>query len=679
MAPIRVSGMNSGMDTDAIVEALVEAQKNKVNKAKKEQTLLEWKQDAWKTLNSKMKKLFNNTVTNLRYASTFTKKATNVSHSNLVSVITGSNAVNGSQTLKIKAQAKTGYLTGAQLSTDKSFTATSTMKELDPNFSGRGTINVTSGGKTTSITVNEDTTISDVLTQLKDAGLNASFDEKNQRFFISAKESGLENDFSINAGDANGLVAMNAMGITTSLTDDKASMAEYTQYAAYVGATDADTIANMRSIIDADIAAKVASYVKSNEEANAEISSLQEKIDAIKAGENYDAADTVESLEAAIEEKNAALEAEGLTDEEKKTLMEEKEALQAKLTDVKTIQTYEDEITKLNEKIADNNQYIQDDGNGNFVASATLTSQVETAYLNKANFAKGVVDGTVTISAGATRIAGSDAEIELNGATFTSTSNTFEINGLTITALGVSDEEITINTENDTSGIYDTIKSFLKEFNELAKEMDKLYGTKKDRDYEPLTDEDREEMSEDEIEKWETKIKDSILGGDSTLSTFSNAIYSVMSAGLEVNGEHMFLSDFGIATLGYFDSDDYEKHMYHIDGDPDDDATSSKADKLKSMIASDPDKVADFFSGLANNLLNTWQSMTKTTELSSYGSVYNDKLMKEQYSSYTSKIKELEEKLTEAEDRWYAKFTAMETALAKLNSNQSAISSMLGM
>ena len=74
MGAVKVSGMNSGMDTDAIVQALVEAQSKKVKTAKKEQIKLEWKQEAWKTLNSKMKKLFNNTVTNLRYASTFSKR-----------------------------------------------------------------------------------------------------------------------------------------------------------------------------------------------------------------------------------------------------------------------------------------------------------------------------------------------------------------------------------------------------------------------------------------------------------------------------------------------------------------------------------------------------------------------------------------------------------------------------
>ena len=58
MGAVKVSGMNSGLDTDAIVQALVETQTKRVETAKKEQTLLEWKQDAWKSLNSKLKKLF---------------------------------------------------------------------------------------------------------------------------------------------------------------------------------------------------------------------------------------------------------------------------------------------------------------------------------------------------------------------------------------------------------------------------------------------------------------------------------------------------------------------------------------------------------------------------------------------------------------------------------------------
>ena len=62
----------------------------------------------------------------------------------------------------------------------------------------------------------------------------------------------------------------------------------------------------------------------------------------------------------------------------------------------------------------------------------------------------------------------------------------------------------------------------------------------------------------------------------------------------------------------------------------------------------------------------------------SFGNIYDDKKMKSDYDSYNSKIAELEEKLNAYEDKWYAKFAKMETAMAKMQSNTSAISSMLG-
>ena len=94
----------------------------------------------------------------------------------------------------------------------------------------------------------------------------------------------------------------------------------------------------------------------------------------------------------------------------------------------------------------------------------------------------------------------------MNGAEFTSDGNTFEINGLTITAHAKTDVPITLTTADDTDGIYDMIKGFLKEYNELINEMDKLYNADSAKGYEPLTDEEKEAMSEKDIEKWEEKI-----------------------------------------------------------------------------------------------------------------------------------------------------------------------------
>ena len=142
------------------------------------------------------------------------------------------------------------------------------------------------------------------------------------------------------------------------------------------------------------------------------------------------------------------------------------------------------------------------------------------------------------------------------------------------------------------------IKNFLKEYNSIINEMDKLYNADSAKGYEPLTDDEKDAMSDSEVEKYEQKIKDAPLRRDSNLSTVSSTLKEVMSSGLEVNGKQMYLSDFGIETLSYFTAAENEKNAYHIDGDADDSSTSGNADKLKSMISSDPDTVVSFFSGL---------------------------------------------------------------------------------
>lgn len=505
---MRMTGMMSGLDTESIIQELVAAKQKKVDVKKKEQTRLDWKQEAWKELNSKLKKLQTKFLSNMRFKDSYSKKTTKVSNSNAVSVITGENAVNGVQTLAVKEVAKTAYLTGGVIGGGTGdFTALSTLKDVMGGFTGSKTITVTKkDGTALDIDVTEDTTISDLLTKLKDdAGLNATFDAKNQRFFVSSPNSGAKNDFDF-TGDSDVLLAL---GLKTDPADP--------------------------------------------------------------TGE------------------------------------------------------------------------------------------------------------TVTDNMYATKTKGQDAVILLNGAEFTSDNNTFEVNGLTITALDKTTAPVTITTQQDTEGIYDMIKNFLKEYNEVVNEMDKLYNADRAKGYEPLTEEEKDSMSEKEVEKWEQKIKDSVLRRDDNLSTVNSALQSIMTSGIEVNGKTMHLYDFGIETLEYFAASDNEKHAYHIAGDPDDEYTMNKEDTLKGMIANDPDTVIDFFSKLGMNLYDKMFEMSKSVDgYRSFGSFYDDKKMKSDYDDYTSKIAEMERKVTEYEDKWYRKFSKMETALAKMQSNMNAVSSLLG-
>ena len=207
--------------------------------------------------------------------------------------------------------------------------------------------------------------------------------------------------------------------------------------------------------------------------------------------------------------------------------------------------------------------------------------------------------------------------------------------------------------------------------------MDKLYNAESSKGYDPLLSEEKEALTDTEVEEWEKKIKDSLLRKDSSLSSVISSMTTTMMGSISVNGKDMYLSSFGIATLGYFNAEDNEKHAYHIAGDPNDTSTSENKDVLKSMIASDPGTVKSFFTQMANNLYKSLgTTLERIPDFKSYRKVYNDQQLNKELEDYESKIKKAEEALTAYEDKWYEKFGAMETALSKLSSKQNAISSL---
>ena len=282
----------------------------------------------------------------------------------------------------------------------------------------------------------------------------------------------------------------------------------------------------------------------------------------------------------------------------------------------------------------------------------------------------------------AIKVNGSDAEIELNGVKYTSASNNFSINGLSITAQAVTgagiENAISITTNTDAQGIYDKVKDFLTEYNTLINEMTKLYNAESARDYEPLTDEEKDAMSDEQIEKWETKIKDSLLRRDTTLNGIMSVMINSMAQVYEIGGNKLSLSTFGISTLGFLNAADNENYAYHIDGDPDDENTSGKEDELMKAIEADPEQVMEFMQKLTTSLYSAIDNKMKSTDLSSAYKVYNDKELESQYNEYTSLISKWEEKVADREDYYYKKFSQMESAMANLQSQTNSLSGLLG-
>lgn len=785
---IRITGMNSGLDTEAIIRELVSASSKKKEKIEKQQTKTEWKQDAWKALNKKIKS-FQSTISNLRFSDAFRKKTTSISNSSIASIVTGDNAVNGSQTLAVKQLAKSGYLTGGQLSKNKSVKGSTTLSQLTKDSAtalsenDKASISVKVNGKTKNIDLTGKTTVDEVLTKLNDAGVSASFDTTNQRFFISAKKSGEAQDFSLGANDLNGLKALSGLGLLTQeeLDKNKKANPEFAALAAlYVDGKLDETAAADRITTRAD------SYAASMQKALANADAMQGYINMIASlKSDWDENPMKQSYADAIAkytDKDGLNKAKKQLEEDRKVWLEKTEYLNLseknageelseaeqsrldKLTETYGSQTFtkddldaeatrlanvqsditgaenafksydslqaaiktqenaiaaaaknakilndyyeeagysdkldiqltmvaNEELYKAAEKYAGDNKVSLDysydaesEGLRNRAVSA-LTSEAQTAYeaVNKAD---------AYVSKDAVRIVGQDAEIELNGATFTSDNNTFTINGLTITAKGESNvlgmgadgkpiyEQAQITTQNDVDGLYDMIKKVIKQYNELIKEIDGLYNAESAKGYDPLTSEEKSAMTDDEIEKWEEKVKGALLRHDSELGSVRNMLKQSMMASFNIGGKNYSLADFGIFTQGYFEAEDDERSMLHIDGDSEDEVSAGNKDLLRKMLASSPDTVSKFFNQMSQKLYDSMSNASRTLKgVRSFGSFYSDKTLKSQYESYKSKLKTQEDKVAKMEDKYYKMFAAMEKAMAKTNSTSSYLSSMFG-
>lgn len=612
---IRITGLNSGLDTDSIVQELVSAHRLKTEKYQKAQTKLEWTQDTWKEMNTKIYGFYSKTLSNLRYGTNIGKqKTTKVSDDTKATVSADASVVNGTQTLKINKLATAGYLTGAklELKNGEKLTAETTLGALGVK---NGELTIKVGDEEKAVTVSADMTIEKFTEALKEQGITASFDKGQQRFFLSSSDSGAENDFEFVANGTEDLLLLKQLGLAT-------------------------TEQMMQEVTDKDM--------------NEYLQFMTMEKAGVTAGVTYEAYLEMSEEEKAENWSQWETDFSAKTDDEKATAEKEAKVAIAQSFDVGLNvdeSKYEDE-SYVEERI----EALKEEYYKNLVASDKYKEE-------KLKYA--------------TKTDASDAEIELNGAVFTSDSNEFSINGLKITATGVSDL-MTITTSTDVDKIYDTIKDFIGEYNTLVNAMESAYNADSAKGYEPLTDDEKSEMSEEEVEKWEKKIKDSLLRRDDTIGSILSSMSMSMSSVIEIDGKKYSLSSFGINTNSYFSRVENESYSYHIDGNKDDDATATNEDKLRKAIEENPEAVGEFFKELATKVYETLDQRMKTSELSSAYTVYNDKQMKEEYDDYTDTIKKWEEKLKDLEDYYYKQFSAMETALAELNSQTNSLASLLG-
>lgn len=282
---------------------------------------------------------------------------------------------------------------------------------------------------------------------------------------------------------------------------------------------------------------------------------------------------------------------------------------------------------------------------------------------------------------------GKNAIVSINGQPIDEqTSNTFIINGVRLTLQEVTetketvDGEVVVNdnptiikTQTDSAKAIETVKSFVEDYNSLLTLLNTKVDETKYRDFQPLTDEQKKALSDDEVKTWTEKAKSGLLKNDDLLKTLVIEMRSIITENLGA------LSDLGITTGVYTEGG----------------KLILNENKLKTAIEANPQLVMDVFQGPAgapdtgvfdklsvkmNNALINISERAGTNRFSAdLGATFKEEsVMGKRLKNYNSQIESMLRALNNAENRYYKQFAAMETAMANLNAQSSSLLSSLG-
>ncbi|MHC1749834.1 MAG: flagellar filament capping protein FliD [Cellulosilyticaceae bacterium] len=580
---IRFAGLASGLDTESIVKNMVMPYKIKADSKKQEQTMMEWRKDAWKEMNSRFFGFYDKYVSKLRLESTFNKTKVSSSNPNIIEFDKNVALPTGTHELLVcKLATGTRLETKKVVSNEKDAkgetikpTASTKIAALGISFFEGETrkVNLTINKNLVSepIEITREDTIGSVVSKLKQKmpEYNVSFDEGAQAFFISSKKTGINQEVKLEG--------------------------------------------------DYDVLYKL----------------------GMVSGENFEKGKT---LTFKMEEGTTLEGIIDITAQDGKHLVKNNSG--------ETIGYMDEEGNLFG--------YIKDAG-GN-----TLEKRM--------------------IPQGNTNIKGKDAqnaEIEYNGVKASYESNTITINGLNMTVK--AEGATTLVSTQDSESIVNFVKEFVDEYNKLIEDVNRKLVAPSTKEFRPLTEEQKKDMSDKEVEAWEQKIKDSLFRNNETLKTIMDSMRQIVGETVKVGikqvgmpaqeeAVYMGLSDIGITT-----GDWREKGKLHVD-----------EDKLKSAIGKDVGSIIKLFSangsedvkdtrkGIGDRLYDKLSDITKSTELRSKYSFYNDKILEKEITRTKEDYLTLTKRMERMESMYYKQFTAMEKMMQSLNSQSSWLSQQLG-
>lgn len=282
----------------------------------------------------------------------------------------------------------------------------------------------------------------------------------------------------------------------------------------------------------------------------------------------------------------------------------------------------------------------------------------------------------------------SPGQVTINGATITINSNNFTYDGINYTLKSGIASPVQVNKTSDVDSIFNSIKTFVDKYNEVIQSLNDKIDERRNRDYQPLLDDQKSAMKDSEITLWETKAKSGLLANDSLVSGILNnmrtTLYSTVTDPVptKVNTKVDTLSEIGITTSNlYTDNGKLVLDETKLKG-----MLQTNLEDVKTLFTKtyDTGKTSDTtvnnstknkYSGLAWKLYDQLNdSMSKITSKAGNGTIYTDNsIIGKEISNLNQQISDWNNRLSQKEDMYWRQFNAMEQAIQKNNSQSAYI------
>ena len=288
----------------------------------------------------------------------------------------------------------------------------------------------------------------------------------------------------------------------------------------------------------------------------------------------------------------------------------------------------------------------------------------------------GLLDATVTT--------GQNAIFDLNGTEIYHNSNSYTVDGTTFKFSEdmTAGEVYEVGVSKNYDDIKQTIKDFVTDYNQLIDDVYGHIGTAPVRDeknnlYEPLTDAQKGDMNDKEIEKWETAAKKGVIYHDSTVSSIMSQIRTALYGTVTLDdGSKFGIYSMGIKTSSILDSssDDAMRGKLKLDEDALNKAFNENPEAVSKLFTDAENGIMSKVNKVIDNAVRT-TGRTKGSLINKAGTASGtsakDNFIYRQMESVQKRISQLQERYDAKEEYWWKVFTNLESAMGNFN-NQSA-------